>query len=262
VSESNPEANMNLGLQGKVALVTGGNSGIGRAIAAGFANEGAKVVIAARNSAKGLEAVDVIKKGGGECQFVQTDVSSSGSVSALIQGILKTYGRLDCAVNNAGIEETQKGFLDWTEDEWERTMAVNLKGVWMCMKNEIPPMLKQASGAIVNISSVAGLIGFPMLGPYVASKHGVLGLTKSASVEFAQNGVRVNSVCPGTIVTPMQEQAFANQPELAKKVLSLTPMGRGGQVEECVGAVLWLCSSSATFTSGITVSVDGGWSQH
>jgi NAD(P)-dependent dehydrogenase (short-subunit alcohol dehydrogenase family) len=262
VSESHPEASMNLGLQGKVALVTGGNSGIGRAIAAGFANEGAKVVIAARNSTKGLEAVDAIKKGGGECQFVQTDVSNSGSVSALIQGILKTYGRLDCAVNNAGIEETQKGFLDWTEDEWERTLAVNLKGVWLCMKNEIPPMLKQASGAIVNISSVAGLIGFPMLGPYVASKHGVLGLTKSASVEFAQQGVRVNSVCPGTIVTPMQEQAFANQPELAKKVLSLTPMGRGGQVEECVGAVLWLCSSSATFTSGITLSVDGGWSQH
>jgi NAD(P)-dependent dehydrogenase (short-subunit alcohol dehydrogenase family) len=253
---------MNLGLQDKVALVTGGNSGIGQAIALGFADEGAKVVIAARNSSKGLATVEAIRQRGGECRFVQTDVSNSGSVRELVAKTLEAYGRLDCAVNNAGIEETQKGFLDWTEDEWERTMAVNLKGVWLCMKNEIPPMLKQGGGAIVNISSVAGLIGFPMLGPYVASKHGVLGLTKSASVEFAQHGVRVNSICPGTIVTPMQEQAFANQPELAKKVLSLTPMGRGGKVEECVGAVLWLCSSASTFTSGITVGVDGGWSQH
>ncbi len=253
---------MNLGLQGKVVVVTGGNSGIGRAIAIGFANEGAKVVIAARNSARGLETEEHIRRLGADCRFVQTNVASSESVSALIRTTLETYGRLDCAVNNAGVEETQKGFLDWTEAEWERTMDVNLKGVWMCMKNEIPPMLAQGSGAIVNISSVAGLLGFPMLGPYVASKHGVLGLTKAASIEFAQQGVRVNSVCPGTIVTPMQEQAFAAQPELAKKVLSLTPMGRGGQVEECVGAVLWLCSSSATFTSGITISVDGGWSQH
>lgn len=253
---------MNLGLQGKVALVTGGNSGIGRAIAAGFADEGAKVVIAARNTTRGIEAAEAIRQLGGECHFIQTDVSDAASVGALIRKTLETYGRLDCAVNNAGIEETQKGFLDWTEDEWERTIAVNLKGVWMCMQNEIPPMLKQGAGAIVNISSVAGLIGFPMLGPYVASKHGVLGLTKSASIEFAQHGVRVNSVCPGTIVTPMQRQAFANQPELARKVLSLTPMGRGGTVEECVGAVLWLCSSSASFTSGITISVDGGWTQH
>jgi NAD(P)-dependent dehydrogenase (short-subunit alcohol dehydrogenase family) len=253
---------MDLGLSGKVALVTGGNSGIGRAIALGFAAEGAKVVIAARGDAKGKDTVQAIRDAGGECLFVKTDVSKADQVGALIDKILTTYGRLDCAVNNAGIEETQKGFLDWTEAEWGRTMDVNLKGVWLCMKGEIPPMLEQGGGAIVNVSSVAGLIGFPMLGPYVASKHGVLGLTKSASVEFAQQGVRVNSVCPGTIVTAMQEQAFANRPDLAKKVLSLTPMGRGGQVQECVGAVLWLCSASATFTSGITVSIDGGWSQH
>jgi NAD(P)-dependent dehydrogenase (short-subunit alcohol dehydrogenase family) len=253
---------MDLGLKNKVALVTGGNSGIGRAIALGFANEGAKVVIAARSAAKGQDTVKAIRQAGGECLFVKADVSQAAEVGALIEQTLETYGRLDCAVNNAGIEETQKGFLDWTEAEWGRTIDVNLKGVWLCMKSEIPPMLKQGGGAIVNVSSVAGLIGFPMLGPYVASKHGVLGLTKSASVEFAQHGVRVNSVCPGTIVTAMQEQAFANQPELAKKVLSLTPMGRGGQVQECVGAVLWLCSETATFTSGITVSIDGGWSQH
>lgn len=253
---------MNLGLKDKVALVTGGNSGIGRAIALGFAGEGAKVVIAARSDAKGQETGAEIQAAGGECLFVKTDVSKADQVDALIDKTLSAYGRLDCAVNNAGIEETQKGFLEWTEAEWGRTLDVNLKGVWLCMKGEIPPMLRQGGGAIVNVSSVAGLIGFPMLGPYVASKHGVLGLTKSASVEFAQHGIRVNSLCPGTIVTAMQEQAFANRPDLAKKVLSLTPMGRGGRVQECVGAVLWLCSASATFTSGITVSVDGGWSQH
>jgi NAD(P)-dependent dehydrogenase (short-subunit alcohol dehydrogenase family) len=253
---------MDLGLKNKVALVTGGNSGIGRAIALGFANEGAKVVIAGRSDAKGTATVEAIKRAGGDCLYVRTDVSKSQDVSVLLQKTLERYGRLDCAVNNAGIEETQKPFLEWTEEEWGRTLDVNLKGVWLCMKAEIPPMLQQGKGAIVNISSVAGLVGFPSLGPYVASKHGVLGLTKSASVEFAQLGVRVNSVCPGTIVTEMQKIAFANRPDLAQKVMSLTPMGRGGKVEECVGAVLYLCSEQSTFTSGITMSVDGGWSQH
>jgi len=253
---------MDFGFRNKVALVTGGNSGIGRAIALGFAGEGAKIVIAGRSETKGADTVTAIKDRGGEAIFVKTDVSKAREVEALIERTLATYGRLDCAVNNAGIEETQKGFLDWTEEEWTRTHDVNLKGVWLCMKAEIPPMLKQGAGAIVNVSSVAGLLGFPMLGPYVASKHGVLGLTKSASIEFAQQGIRVNSVCPGTIVTEMQLQAFANRPDLAQKVMSLTPMGRGGKVEECVGAVLYLCSEAAGFTSGITISVDGGWSQH
>jgi NAD(P)-dependent dehydrogenase (short-subunit alcohol dehydrogenase family) len=253
---------MDFGMQDKVALVTGGNSGIGRAIAEGFAREGAKVVIAGRSEAKGRDTVLAISQAGGDCLFVKTDVSRGDEVSALIDATLARHGRLDYAVNNAGVEETQKGFLEWTEAEWSQTVDVNLKGVWLCMKSEIPPMLKQGGGAIVNVSSVAGLLGFPMLGPYVASKHGVLGLTKAASIEFAQQGVRVNSVCPGTIVTAMQEKAFAAQPELAKKVMALTPIGRGGRVEECVGAVLWLCSASASFTTGITVSVDGGWSQH
>lgn len=253
---------MDLGLNGKVVLVTGGNAGIGRAIAFGFAKEGAKVVIAGRNSDTGNETVAAMKQIGGECMFVKSDVSVASDVAALMAKIADTHGRLDCAVNNAGIEAAQKGFLDWTEEEWNQTININLKGVWLCMKHEIPPMLKQGSGAIVNISSVAGLMGFPSLGPYVASKHGVMGLTKTASLEFAAKGVRVNTVCPGTIVTPMQLKAFEARPDLKELVMRLTPIGRGGQVEECVGAVLWLCSSQASFTTGITVSVDGGWSQH
>jgi NAD(P)-dependent dehydrogenase (short-subunit alcohol dehydrogenase family) len=253
---------MDLGLDGKVVLVTGGNAGIGRAIASGFAKESAKVVIAGRNQASGDETVAAIKRQGGNAIFVKADVSIARDVEALTTKVSDTYGRLDCAVNNAGIEVAQKGFLEWTEEEWTQTININLKGVWLCMKNEIPHMLKVGGGAIVNISSVAGLVGFPALGPYVASKHGVMGLTKSASVEFASQGVRVNTVCPGTIVTPMQLKAFEARPDLKEKVMSLTPIGRGGQVEECVGAVLWLCSSQASFTTGITVSVDGGWSQH
>jgi NAD(P)-dependent dehydrogenase (short-subunit alcohol dehydrogenase family) len=242
-------------------LVTGGNAGIGRAIVFGFVKEGAKVVIAGRNQDSGDATVAAIKRDGGDGIFVKADVSKSADVEALTAKAVGTYGRLDCAVNNAGIEVAQKGFLDWTEAEWNQTIDINLKGVWLCMKNEIPHMLKQG-GAIVNISSVAGLVGFPSLGPYVASKHGVMGLTKSASVEFAAKGIRVNTVCPGTIVTPMQLKAFEARPDLKEKVMSLTPIGRGGQVEECVGAVLWLCSNQASFTTGITVSVDGGWSQH
>lgn len=253
---------MDLGLKDKIALVTGGNSGIGRAIAQALAYEGAKVVIGARNITKGEDVVSQIQAAGGECTFVRTDVSRATDVDRLVQETIDRYGRLDCAVNNAGIEDVQKGFLEWSEEEFDQTIAINLKGIWLSMRYEIPHMLAQGAGSIVNISSVAGLVGFPKLGPYVASKHGILGLTRSASIEFAASGVRVNTVCPGTIVTQMQEQAFANNPDLAEKVLSLTPMGRGGQPQECVGAVLWLCSDQSTFTSGIAVSVDGGWSQH
>ena len=253
---------MDLGLKDRVVLVTGGNAGIGRAIVFGFVNEGAKVVIAGRNKDTGDETVAAIRALGGDAIFVKTDVSVARDVEALASKIIDSYGRLDCAVNNAGIEAAQKGFLDWTEEEWNQTININLKGVWLCMKSEIQHMLKQGGGAIVNISSVAGLMGFPSLGPYVASKHGVMGLTKTASTEFAAKGVRVNTVCPGTIVTPMQLKAFEARPDLKELVMRLTPIGRGGQVEECVGAVLWLCSSQASFTTGITVSVDGGWSQH
>lgn len=252
---------MELALQGKVALVTGGNSGIGRSVAIAFARAGAKVVIAARGVEKGEETLALIRKDGGDCRFVKTDVSKRAEVEALTDRIVETYGRLDCAVNNAAIEG-QKPFLDWTEEEWDATVDTNLKGVWLCMRSEIPQMLKVGGGAIVNISSVAGLIGFPMHAPYVAAKHGVHGLTKTAAVEFARQGIRVNTVCPGTIQTPMLDQGFANNPENAQMAVNFTPMGRVGQPAELAAAVVWLCSAQASFITGVTLSVDGGWSQH
>ncbi len=252
---------MELGLKNKVAVVTGGNSGIGRATALAFAREGAKVVVAARNEQKGVETIEAIRAQGGEAVFVQVDVSRSADVERMVATAVDRFGGLDCAVNNAAIEG-QKGFLDWTEAEWDETVDINLKGVWLCMQREITAMLTRGGGTIVNISSVAGLIGFPMHAPYVAAKHGVLGLTKTASLEFASRGVRVNTVCPGTILTPMLEQGFANNPENAQLAVNMTPMGRLGRPEELAAAAVWLCSAQASFVTGVTLSVDGGWSQH
>jgi len=252
---------MDFGLKDKVALVTGGNSGIGRAIAVAFAEAGAKVVIAARGIESGEETVRLISDRGGECIFVRTDVSKAAEVESLFGRIAERYGRLDCAVNNAAVEG-QKGFVDWSEAEWDETVDINLKGVWLCMKHEIPLMLEKSGGAIVNISSVAGLIGFPLHAPYVAAKHGVMGLTKTASVEFAKQGIRVNTVCPGTILTPMLEQGFANNRANADIAIAMTPMGRVGQPEELAAAAVWLCSSQASYVTGATLGVDGGWSQH
>jgi NAD(P)-dependent dehydrogenase (short-subunit alcohol dehydrogenase family) len=255
---------MDLSLAGKVVLVTGGNAGIGRAIASGFAQEGARVIIAARNSETGEQAAAELIREGAEAVFIQADVAQASQLASLFEQIKTRFGRLDCAVNNAGVEVAQKSFLDWTEEEWDKTHSINLKGVWLCMREEIALLRANGAegGAIVNVSSVAGLVGFPALAPYVASKHGVLGLTKAAAVEFAKENIRVNSVCPGTIVTPMQQAAFEARPDLKELVMGLTPIGRGGTVEECVGGILWLCSAQASFTTGITVSIDGGWSQH
>lgn len=247
--------------QDKVAIVTGGNSGIGLAIATLLAERGAKVVIAARNEKNGTEAERAIRQQGGDCLFVRTDVSQAGDVERLVATTIDHFGHLNYAVNNAAIEG-QKGFLEWTEQEWDDTININLKGVWLCMKNQIPEMLKAGGGAIVNISSVAGLMGFPMHTPYVAAKHGVHGLTKTASLEFASRGIRVNTVCPGTILTPMLEQGFANNPDNAQIAINYTPMGRVGQPMELAEAALWLCSDKSSFVTGATLSVDGGWSQH
>lgn len=251
---------MDFGLKDKVALVTGGNSGIGRAIAVAFAEAGARVVIAARGIESGEETVRLISDLGGECSFVRTDVSKAAEVGSLLGRIAERHGRLDCAVNNAAVEG-QKGFVDWSEAEWDETVDINLKGVWLCMKHEVPLMLEQGGGAIVNISSVAGLIGFPLHAPYVAAKHGVMGLTKTASLEFASQGIRVNTVCPGTILTPMLE-GFANNRANADIAVAMTPMGRVGRPEELAAAAVWLCSAQASYVTGATLSVDGGWSQH
>jgi NAD(P)-dependent dehydrogenase (short-subunit alcohol dehydrogenase family) len=238
-------------LDGKVALVTGAGSGIGRATALTFAREGAKVVVADIIAEGGEETVRMVKAAGGEALFVKTDVSKAAEVEALITKVVQTYGRLDCAFNNAGIEGVFVSTAECSEENWDRTLAINLKGVWLCMKYEIPQMLKQGGGAIVNTASVAGLVGFAGLPAYVASKHGVAGLTKTAALEYAKAGIRVNAVCPGGISTPMTERLF-------KAVAALEPVGRMGKPEEIAEAVVWLCSDAASFVTGHAMAVDGG----
>ena len=244
--------------QGKVVLVTGAGSGIGRATALVFAREGAKVVVSDIVVEGGEETVQQIKAAGGEAIFVKADVSKAADVEALITQTVETYGRLDCAFNNAGIEGGVKPTIDCTEEEFDRTIAVNLTGVWLCMKYEIQQMLSQGGGAIVNTASVAGLVGFPGLPDYVASKHGVLGLTKTAALEYAKSGIRVNAVCPGVIQTPMVERGAQLSPGFDELAVSMEPVGRFGQPSEIGEAVVWLCSEAASFVTGHPMTVDGG----
>jgi NAD(P)-dependent dehydrogenase (short-subunit alcohol dehydrogenase family) len=245
-------------LEEKVALVTGGASGIGRATALTFAREGAKLVIADMNEEGGQQTVHMLTEQGGEAIFVRTDVSKAVEVQALISTVVETYGRLDCAHNNAGISGGGRArTAEYAEDTWHQVITVNLTGVWFCMKYEIPQMLSQGSGAIVNTASVAGLIGGRGLAAYVASKHGVVGLTKTAALEYAQQGIRVNCVCPGVIQTPMTERALSD-PEL-KAQITARPIGRVGTPEEVAEAVVWLCSDAASFVTGHTMTVDGGY---
>ena len=244
--------------EGKVALVTGAGSGIGRATALVFAREGAKVVVSDIVVAGGQETVQQIEAAGGEAIFVKADVSQAADVETLIAKTVETYGRLDCAFNNAGIEGGMKLTIDCTKEEFDRTIAVNLTGVWLCMKYEIQQMLSQGSGAIVNTASAAGLVGFPSLPDYVASKHGVVGLTKTAALEYAKSGIRVNAVCPGVIQTPMVERGAQLSPGFDELALSMEPVGRFGQPAEVGEAVVWLCSDAASFVTGHPMVVDGG----
>ena len=246
-------------LAGKVALITGGSAGIGRATALMFAREGAKVVVADVVVEGGEETVGMIKKANGEAIFVKADVSQATEVEALINQAVETYGRLDCAYNNAGVEGAMVLTADYAEEEWDRVININLKGVWLCLKYEIPQMLKQGSGAIVNTSSIAGLIGFGTMPAYVASKHGVAGLTKTAALEYAKSGIRVNAVCPGSINTAMVDRMVAGKDELRTQIIGLEPVGRQGTPEEVAEAVVWLCSDAASFVTGHTMTVDGGW---
>lgn len=241
----------------KVAIVTGGSFGIGQATAIAFAKRGAKVVIA--DMTENQETLDIIKANGGTAMFVKCDVSRDGDVKRMIEQTIQAYGRLDYAYNNAGTEGATAPTHEHTEENWDRTLNVNLKGVWLCMKYEIREMLQQGKGAIVNCASVAGLIGFPGAPAYVASKHAVVGLTKTAALENAKTGIRVNAVCPGVIKTPMTDRATGKQKEIEKAFENMEPTGRMGQPEEVAEAVMWLCSDSASFVTGQPLAVDGGW---
>ncbi len=245
-------------LDNKIALVTGAGSGIGRATALVFAREGAKVVVSDIVVEGGQETVQQIEAAGGEAIFVKADVSQAADVETLVAKTVETYGRLDCAFNNAGIEGGVKPTIDCTEEEFDRTIAVNLTGVWLCMKYEIQQMLSQGGGTIVNTASAAGLVGFPGLPDYVASKHGVVGLTKTAALEYAKSGIRVNAVCPGVIQTPMVERGAQLSPGFDELAVAMEPVGRFGQPAEVGEAVVWLCSDAASFVTGIPMQVDGG----
>jgi NAD(P)-dependent dehydrogenase (short-subunit alcohol dehydrogenase family) len=243
---------------GKVALVTGGSSGIGRATALAFAREGAKVAIADVNATGGAETVRMIQAAGGEALFVQTDVSKAAEVDAAISNTMATYGRLDCAFNNAGIGKRMP-LTELTEADFDHALSINRKGVWLCMKYEIPHMVQQGGGTIVNTASVWGVVA-PHRAAYVASKYGVVGLTKAAALEFAPAGLRVNAVCPGMIRTPMVEGSLQRDPQFEQLRISQHPIGRLGLPAEIAEAVLWLCSDSASFVTGHAMVVDGGFS--
>jgi NAD(P)-dependent dehydrogenase (short-subunit alcohol dehydrogenase family) len=242
----------------KVVLVTGGSYGIGRAAAIGFARKGAKVSIADLDVERGEETLRRIKEEGGEAIFVKTDVSSEEDVKALVDKTVRTYGKLDCAFNNAGIHKQFVSTIDFSAEDWEEMINVNLKSVWLCMKYEIPQMLKQGKGAIVNTSSAAGLVGAPSNPAYPASKHGVVGITKSTALEFARKGIRVNCVCPGPTRTGMNEALVATSPEIVRAMDQKVPMGRIGEPEEVAAAAIFLCSDEASYITGHALPVDGG----
>jgi NAD(P)-dependent dehydrogenase (short-subunit alcohol dehydrogenase family) len=245
--------------ESKVALVTGGSSGIGRTSALAFAREGAKVVVADVNVEGGLETVQMIKRGGGEAIFVRTDVSKAVDAERMVSEAVETYNRLDCAYNNAGYEGLLAPIAEYTEEDWDRVMNINLKGVWLCMKYEVTCMLQHGGGAIVNTASVAGLVGFARTAVYAASKVGVVGLTKSAALSYAGRGIRINAVCPGFIDTPMLDRLLGNDPQRIAQRIADTPVGRLGTPKDIAEAVIWLCSDSASFVTGHALVADGGF---
>ena len=248
-------------LDGKSALITGGGGGIGRATALAFAREGARVAVADLIDEAARETVALVNTAGGQAISLAGDVTQDADVRAMTEAVISSYGRLDCAFNNAGIAGWQvdaagKKTAEWSEEAFDRIIAVNLKGVWLCMRYELPQMQAQGGGVIVNTGSIAGLAGLPTSSAYVAAKHGVIGLTKTAALEYAESNIRVNAVCPGFIKTRMTEDTMRRRGEA---ILGQVPFGRMGNPEEIAEMVVWLCSERASYVSGAAYNVDGGW---
>ena len=250
---------MNLSFENKVALVTGAGSGLGLATAKAFAESGASVVLADWNEKSVRSAAEELTAKGHKALAIHCDVADDAQVEAMVEQTVATFGRLDAAYNNAGVQNIVAETADAPREDFDRVMAINLRGVWSCMKFELRQMRKQGSGAIVNCSSLGGLVGIAGRGVYHASKHGLLGLTKSAALEYASRGIRINAVCPGIIETPMVAGMLASQAEAMKELMKDVPIGRLGRPEEIAAAVLWLCSPGASFVIGHALVVDGGY---
>lgn len=246
-------------MQGKVAMVTGASAGIGRATVLAFAREGARVALGDVDVERGETTRAEAEALGVDAVFIRVDVSDGSSVAGMVRGTVERFGGLDFAFNNAGIEGSQAPTADCTIENWSHTMAVNLTGVFLCMREEIPRMLERGGGAIVNNSSVAGLVGFPGIPAYTASKHGILGLTKSAALEYATQGIRVNAVCPGVIDTEMITRFTHGDAAVADQLVETAPVARMGEPDEIADAVVWLCSERSTFVTGHPLVVDGGF---
>src|ERR671911_1581858 len=256
--EKNMAANQNESYAGRVAFVTGAGGGIGRAAALAFAHEGASVVVADVSEQDNRGTARMIEESGGRALAVRCDVTRSEDVKAALDQTIETFGRLDVAFNNAGVEQEPKAAAELTEEEWDRIVAINLRGVFLCMKYEIPLLLEQGGGAITNCSSGAGVRGFEGQAAYVAAKHGVVGLSKAAALDYAASNIRINAICPGIIDTEMMQRFSGGTPEGRAAVIAQEPIGRMGTPEEIAAAVLWLCSDAASFAVGHAMVVDGG----
>jgi NAD(P)-dependent dehydrogenase (short-subunit alcohol dehydrogenase family) len=250
---------MNISFEGKVALVTGAGSGLGLATAKAFAESGAAVALADANEKAVRSATEEMSARGHKALAIRCDVADDDQVEAMIEQTVAAFGRLDAAYNNAGVQNVVAEAAEATREDFDQVIAINLRGVWSCMKFELRQMFKQGSGAIVNCSSIGGLVAGPKRGSYQASKHGVLGLTKSAALDYAARGIRINAVCPGIIHTSMLDQMMATQADALNAMLQNVPIGRLGRPEEIASAVLWLCSSAASFMVGHALAVDGGY---